>query len=171
MSGKECRPRSNAAFCGIWSGSTLFAQSNLFKYLAWIWYFWDIFLENRVDISFESYFPIAIHRKYQTLFSGKSKEKTKKNKHFFIYLVHLQHAKELNCYCTYLHQKTNYATASTASVTSDVFFTTVSIRLPLMIVFTYFSYCQQFCIKLKHWFPHSCLTVHYKDTMLHHLSI
>ena len=26
MSDKQCRPRSDAAFCGIWSGSTLFAK-------------------------------------------------------------------------------------------------------------------------------------------------
>ena len=27
MSGKQCRPWTDAAFCGVWSGSTLFAQA------------------------------------------------------------------------------------------------------------------------------------------------
>ena len=33
MSDKQCRPRSDAAFCGIWSGSSLFAQAYLPKYI------------------------------------------------------------------------------------------------------------------------------------------
>ena len=33
MSGKQCRPWSDAAFCGIWSGSTLFAKACLLKTL------------------------------------------------------------------------------------------------------------------------------------------
>ena len=31
-SGKQCRPWSDAAFCGVWSGSTLFAKVCLFQY-------------------------------------------------------------------------------------------------------------------------------------------
>ena len=33
--GKQSRPRSDAAFCGVWSGSTLFAQASLTK--SWFW--------------------------------------------------------------------------------------------------------------------------------------
>ena len=33
MSVKQCRPRSDTTFCGIWSGSTLFAQACLSHYL------------------------------------------------------------------------------------------------------------------------------------------
>ena len=33
MYGKYCRPWSDAAFCGIWSGSTLFAKAYLSQYL------------------------------------------------------------------------------------------------------------------------------------------
>ena len=33
MSGKQCRPWSDAAFSGIWSGAALFAQVCLSKYL------------------------------------------------------------------------------------------------------------------------------------------
>ena len=32
MGGKQCRPWSDAAFCGIWSGTTLFAQVLLSQY-------------------------------------------------------------------------------------------------------------------------------------------
>ena len=32
MYGKQCRPRSDAASCGIWSGSTLFAKAYLSQY-------------------------------------------------------------------------------------------------------------------------------------------
>ena len=38
ISGKLCRPWWDAAFCGISSGSTLFAQAWLSKYIPWIWY-------------------------------------------------------------------------------------------------------------------------------------
>ena len=31
--GKQYRPWSDAAFCSIWSGSTLFAKAYLYKYL------------------------------------------------------------------------------------------------------------------------------------------
>ena len=37
MNGKQCRYRSDAAYCGIWSGSTLFAQPCLSLYLRLIW--------------------------------------------------------------------------------------------------------------------------------------
>ena len=33
MYGKQCRPWSDAAFCSIWSGSTLFAKAYLSQYL------------------------------------------------------------------------------------------------------------------------------------------
>ena len=33
MSGKQCRPWSDAAYCGVWSGSTLFAKTYLPQYL------------------------------------------------------------------------------------------------------------------------------------------
>ena len=33
MSGKQCRPWSDAAFCGVWSGCTLFAQTSLSEYV------------------------------------------------------------------------------------------------------------------------------------------
>ena len=33
MSGKQCRPWADIAFCGIWSGSTLFDQACLSQYL------------------------------------------------------------------------------------------------------------------------------------------
>ena len=32
MSGKQCRPWSDAAYCGVWSGSPLFAQACLSEY-------------------------------------------------------------------------------------------------------------------------------------------
>ena len=32
MSGKQCWPGSDAAFCGVWSGSTLFAKACLLEY-------------------------------------------------------------------------------------------------------------------------------------------
>ena len=33
MNGKQYRPWSDAMFCGVWSGSTLFAQAYLSEYL------------------------------------------------------------------------------------------------------------------------------------------
>ena len=36
--GKQCRPWSDAAFCSIWSGSTLFAKAYLSQYLGLLWY-------------------------------------------------------------------------------------------------------------------------------------
>ena len=33
MCGKQCRPRSDAAFCGVWSGSTLFAYAFVHLFL------------------------------------------------------------------------------------------------------------------------------------------
>ena len=39
MSCKSCRPWSDATFCGVWSGSTLFAQAYLSQYLGLIRYF------------------------------------------------------------------------------------------------------------------------------------
>ena len=41
MSGKQCRPWSDAMFCGIWSGSTLFAQAYLSQNLQ-LWYLYYI---------------------------------------------------------------------------------------------------------------------------------
>ena len=38
MYGKQCRPWSDAAFCGIWSGSTLFAKAYHSQYLGLLWY-------------------------------------------------------------------------------------------------------------------------------------
>ena len=38
MSCKECRPWSDTTFCGIWSGSTLFAQVSLSQYLGLLQY-------------------------------------------------------------------------------------------------------------------------------------
>ena len=35
MSGKQCRPWSDATFCGIWSGSTLFDKVYLSQYLSY----------------------------------------------------------------------------------------------------------------------------------------
>ena len=37
MYGKQWRPCSDAAFCGIWSGSTLFAKAYLSQYLGLLW--------------------------------------------------------------------------------------------------------------------------------------
>ena len=37
MYGKQCGPWSDAAFCGIWSGSTLFAKVYLSQYLGLLW--------------------------------------------------------------------------------------------------------------------------------------
>ena len=39
MYGKQCRPWSDAAFCGVWSGPTLFAKAYLSQYL----WFYDIY--------------------------------------------------------------------------------------------------------------------------------
>ena len=51
MSGKQCRPWSDAAFCSIWSGSTLFAKACLSQYGI---YFNHYLSENiRLDISCE----------------------------------------------------------------------------------------------------------------------
>ena len=43
MYGKQCRPWSDAAFCGIWSGTTLFAKVYLFQFLGLLPYdiAWD----------------------------------------------------------------------------------------------------------------------------------
>ena len=38
MGGKECRSWSDATFCGVWSGPTLFAQAVCLKYLGSIRY-------------------------------------------------------------------------------------------------------------------------------------
>ena len=38
MGGKQCRPWSDAAFCSIWSGSTLFAQASLSQYTGLLQY-------------------------------------------------------------------------------------------------------------------------------------
>ena len=38
MTGKQCRPRSDATFYGIWSGSTLFTEACLSKYLRLLQY-------------------------------------------------------------------------------------------------------------------------------------
>ena len=38
MIGKQYRPWANAAFCNIWSGSTLFVQAYLSQYLGLLWY-------------------------------------------------------------------------------------------------------------------------------------
>ena len=38
MSGKQWRPWSDATYCGIWSGSTLFAQACLSLCLGLLWY-------------------------------------------------------------------------------------------------------------------------------------
>ena len=38
MSGKQCRPWSDATFCGIRSGSALFAEACLSQYLGLLWY-------------------------------------------------------------------------------------------------------------------------------------
>ena len=35
MNGKQCRPWSDVAYCGVWSGSTLFAKVCLSQYI-WI---------------------------------------------------------------------------------------------------------------------------------------
>ena len=37
MSGKQCRPWSGDGFCGVWSGSTLFAQACLSQHLGLLW--------------------------------------------------------------------------------------------------------------------------------------
>ena len=39
MYGKQCKPWSDAAFCHIWSESTLFAQACLSQYLGLLQYF------------------------------------------------------------------------------------------------------------------------------------
>ena len=38
MRWKQCRPWSDAAFCGVCSGSTLFVQACRFQYLGLLWY-------------------------------------------------------------------------------------------------------------------------------------
>ena len=38
MYGKQCRPWSDAAFCSVWSGSTMFAKAYLSQYLGFLWY-------------------------------------------------------------------------------------------------------------------------------------
>ena len=38
LSGKQCRPWSDAAFCGVWSGSLPFEYAYLSQYLGFIWY-------------------------------------------------------------------------------------------------------------------------------------
>ena len=38
MSERQCIPWSDAAFCGVWSGSTLFAQAIMSKSLEYILY-------------------------------------------------------------------------------------------------------------------------------------
>ena len=35
MSGKLCSPWSDGAFCGVWSGSTLFARAWIYEYVVW----------------------------------------------------------------------------------------------------------------------------------------
>ena len=35
--GKQCRPWSDATFCGIWSGSTLFAKASLYLAIVSLW--------------------------------------------------------------------------------------------------------------------------------------
>ena len=61
MSGKHCRPRSHAAFCGVWSESTLFVQAlskylkgkrNVWKEFIWNERAWGIvhFYENSIKI-------------------------------------------------------------------------------------------------------------------------
>ena len=42
LDGKQCRPWSDAAFCGIWSGSTLFAKPYLYSMITQLKKRWDI---------------------------------------------------------------------------------------------------------------------------------
>ena len=42
MCSKQCRPWSDVSFCGIWSGSTLFAQACLSRYLGLLGYYYTL---------------------------------------------------------------------------------------------------------------------------------
>ena len=48
MYGKQCRPWSDAAFCGIWSGATLFTKVHLSHYLGLLWYTKEYTFQNRL---------------------------------------------------------------------------------------------------------------------------
>ena len=55
MNGKQVRPRSDAAFCGVWSGSTLFTQACLSKYLGIYRKFPNSYAEVSLLFNFEGF--------------------------------------------------------------------------------------------------------------------
>ena len=48
----QCRPWSDAIFCSIWSGSTLFANAYLAQFLALLWYFFYFFFQRMWGLTF-----------------------------------------------------------------------------------------------------------------------
>ena len=79
MYGKQCRPWSDAAFCSIWSGSTLFAKACLSQYLLWyiffqrkkIWQFmWIICLADNSRDMWKHYFLWKKKKKYFQILSA-----------------------------------------------------------------------------------------------------
>ena len=58
MYGKQCRPWSDAEYCSIWSGSTLFAKAYLSQYLGLLRYIGRVKQDDDDDLVF--YIPFNI---------------------------------------------------------------------------------------------------------------